>query len=892
MTPARRRDQETAMGFSAPFGRFGLSLVLGLLSCTPLSAGVVTSTLDDGGPGTLRTQVLAGGAVTFAPALAGQTITLTQGAIVIAAPGVSIQGPGADQLTITATGSRIFDIVGGIATNVTFRGLRLADANAGAESQGGALRNGGSTVLERVAVTGNSAGDAGGGVYNTGTLTVLASEFSGNTVTDPTCAGGGAIRSNGDDGFLVLLDSTVSGNSAPACNGGGLSVSRGALLLRASTVADNSAGSAGGNIYKGDGAVAPQLWGSVVADGSAGGGTPVNRDLHGAIGGITSQGFNLVQQRGDSTGYDSTDLGDGIDPQLGPLDDNGGGTRTHAVPGTSPLLDAVSQPCPTLTDQRLVSRPRGQGCEIGAFERRVNPLVVSVSGTGTGSVSAAAIPAPVSGGISGCSTACSADYDGEGTAPVVTLTATPDPGQAFTRWSGECVGDVPVTTVVVDQSRLCLATFGPGPVLVTVVVGANGSMTPGSNQTVPFGDPVIFTVTPDPGYRIDAVSGCGGVLAGDQFTTAPITAPCTVSASFAINTFTVGGTVSGLVATSGLVLQLNGGNDLPIAGNGPFVFGTPLDDLSAFAVTVGQQPSAPAQVCTVTGGTGSLGGANYTGAQVACSAPPALTISLANGRDYIRYGSLVDYVVTVDNTGATDASAISVAGVLPPTQVDSAFASWQCFGAGAGAVCSASGTGDLNDSGVAIPVGRSLTWLVSAPVLPDAPGDRLDYTVGASAPGLAAVSASDSDLLVLLRSGFQSPFGEAISGTGTLACAPGIAPVTLDLAAGHLLDLPAVAPGQRITTMLSAAGFRVERIDLAAQIRLRLVGVDAGGRERGSAWSALPEGATLALAAVAIDGASVLLLEGTAEPLSLRLDRLLPATVAAGLGRHDPQTCH
>jgi hypothetical protein len=811
MTPARRRDQETAMGFSAPFGRFGLSLVLGLLSCTPLSAGVVTSTLDDGGPGTLRTQVLAGGAVTFAPALAGQTITLTQGAIVIAAPGVSIQGPGADQLTITATGSRIFDIVGGIATNVTFRGLRLADANAGAESQGGALRNGGSTVLERVAVTGNSAGDAGGGVYNTGTLTVLASEFSGNTVTDPTCAGGG---------------------------------------------------------------------------------TPVNRDLHGAIGGITSQGFNLVQQRGDSTGYDSTDLGDGIDPQLGPLDDNGGGTRTHAVPGTSPLLDAVSQPCPTLTDQRLVSRPRGQGCEIGAFERRVNPLVVSVSGTGTGSVSAAAIPAPVSGGISGCSTACSADYDGEGTAPVVTLTATPDPGQAFTRWSGECVGDVPVTTVVVDQSRLCLATFGPGPVLVTVVVGANGSMTPGSNQTVPFGDPVIFTVTPDPGYRIDAVSGCGGVLAGDQFTTAPITAPCTVSASFAINTFTVGGTVSGLVATSGLVLQLNGGNDLPIAGNGPFVFGTPLDDLSAFAVTVGQQPSAPAQVCTVTGGTGSLGGANYTGAQVACSAPPALTISLANGRDYIRYGSLVDYVVTVDNTGATDASAISVAGVLPPTQVDSAFASWQCFGAGAGAVCSASGTGDLNDSGVAIPVGRSLTWLVSAPVLPDAPGASLDYTVGASAPGLAAVSASDSDLLVLLRSGFQSPFGEAFDGTGTLACAPGIAPITLDLAAGHLLDLPAVAPGQRITTMLSAAGFRVERIDLAAQIRLRLVGVDAGGRERGSAWSALPEGATLALAAVAIDGASVLLLEGTAEPLSLRLDRLLPATVAAGLGRHDPQTCH
>jgi hypothetical protein len=428
-------------------------------------------------------------------------------------------------------------------------------------------------------------------------------------------------------------------------------------------------------------------------------------------------------------------------------------------------------------------------------------------------------------------------------------------------------------------------------VLVTVVVGPNGALSPAGNQTVPFGAIAAFTVIPDPRYGIDTVEGCGGVLSGDQFITAPVTAPCTVTASFVIDTYTVGGTVSGLVATSGLSLLLNDDQVLPIAGNGNFAFTTPLDDLSAFAVTVFEQPQLPAQQCTVTGGTGTLDGGNYTGAQVTCSAPPALAITLANGRDYIRYGSLVDYVVTVTNTGATDAIAIDVFGELPPTQVDAAFASWQCFGAGAGAVCSASGTGDLDDSNVAIPVGRSLTWLVSAPVRLDAPGDSLAYTVNTSAPGLAAVNASDSDLLVLLRSGFQSPFGEALAGAGALACAPGIAPVALDLAAGHLLELPAVAPGQRIATVLSAPGFRLERIDLAGQARLRLVGIDADGRERASAWSALPEGAALALAAEAIDGASVLLLEGTAQPLSLRLDRLLPATVDAGVGRHDPQTC-
>ncbi len=72
-----------------------------------------------------------------------------------------------------------------------------------------------------------------------------------------------------------------------------------------------------------------------------------------------------------------------INPQLGALADNGGPTRTQAVGPGSPALDAVPATgagCPE-TDQRGVTRPHGQGCEIGAFEH-AEPDVTTGDATG------------------------------------------------------------------------------------------------------------------------------------------------------------------------------------------------------------------------------------------------------------------------------------------------------------------------------------------------------------------------------------------------------------------------------------------------------------------------------------------------------------------------------
>jgi lysyl endopeptidase len=79
----------------------------------------------------------------------------------------------------------------------------------------------------------------------------------------------------------------------------------------------------------------------------------------------------------------------------------------------------------------------------------------------------------------------------------------------------------------------------------------------------------------------------------------------------------VGGTVSGLDG-SGLVLQNNGGDDLAISENGSFEFATTLFDGQSYDVSVAVHPSAPAQVCQVINGSGTVDGEDVTDVEVVC----------------------------------------------------------------------------------------------------------------------------------------------------------------------------------------------------------------------------------------------------------------------------------
>ena len=82
-------------------------------------------------------------------------------------------------------------------------------------------------------------------------------------------------------------------------------------------------------------------------------------------------------------------------------------------------------------------------------------------------------------------------------------------------------------------------------------------------------------------------------------------------------TYMVGGTVIGLSGT--VVLQNNGGDDLSLTTNGAFTFKTPLASGSAYSVTVKTQPSSPAQSCSVTNGSGTVGSASVSNVGIACT---------------------------------------------------------------------------------------------------------------------------------------------------------------------------------------------------------------------------------------------------------------------------------
>lgn len=90
------------------------------------------------------------------------------------------------------------------------------------------------------------------------------------------------------------------------------------------------------------------------------------------VGPITSGGYNLDSDGTCITNGVNNDI-TAADPMLGPLQVNApGNTATHALLLGSPALDAIpidSDSCGILPDdQRGVTRPQGDGCDIGAFE--------------------------------------------------------------------------------------------------------------------------------------------------------------------------------------------------------------------------------------------------------------------------------------------------------------------------------------------------------------------------------------------------------------------------------------------------------------------------------------------------------------------------------------------
>jgi len=176
---------------------------------------LVNTALDEVVPGdgtlSLRAAIGAGNSgdkVVFDAALAGQTISLVEGELFID-KSLSIVGLGANNLAVSgSTFFRVFDIASD--STVSISGLTVRDGHA---SAGGGIFNSGQLTLRGCTLTANTADGLGGAVTNIGTLTVKGSLLSGNT----GFFGGGGINNTGT---LSVSDSTVTDNHTHSLGGG------------------------------------------------------------------------------------------------------------------------------------------------------------------------------------------------------------------------------------------------------------------------------------------------------------------------------------------------------------------------------------------------------------------------------------------------------------------------------------------------------------------------------------------------------------------------------------------------------------------------------------------------------------------------------------------------
>ena len=300
----------------------------------------------------------------------------------------------ANSATLTATGLEIYS--------------NSADNNPDDESAGGGVENLGTMTLSNSTVRNNDA-PFGAGVANGGTLTISDSDLYDNVAGTR----GGGIHNSFN---LTVETSNIYSNEAGSGGGGGISSESGDVLVRQTAVYNNSATGSGGGIVNNVEAVSGDnsfdIINSTISGNSTsgtGGGirnagiatTDLNNvtlnnnssivgagqsvsvvggtfaarnsifnraNLSGSqtncTGTINSNGYNIAND-GSCALTETADLPN-TNPQLSPLQNNGGSSLTHALLLGSPAIDSGSG-CPAV-DQRSVARPVGSACDRGAYE--------------------------------------------------------------------------------------------------------------------------------------------------------------------------------------------------------------------------------------------------------------------------------------------------------------------------------------------------------------------------------------------------------------------------------------------------------------------------------------------------------------------------------------------
>lgn len=272
---------------------------------------------------------------------------------------------------------------------------------------------------------------------------------------------------------------------------------------------------------------------------------------------------------------------------------------------------------------------------------------------------------------------------------------------------------------------------GLASAVVTPLTAANGSIEPDDPQIVALGTSLQFSLNPDPGYHIEDVAGtCDGTLAGQTFTTDPITADCTLQPQFVLNPATTlsvlaGTSQSAQVATLfGTALVVQATNDTGLAVPGTSIwFTAPLAGASAsvgsLAITDGEGEA------DVLASANTIAGSYQVEARIIGNSTPAVfdLVNLAGPAQQIQLSAGDEQTALVGNAFPLPLGVrISDEYANPVSGIEVSF---DAPDSGASATLTA-GTVTSGSNGIAA-VGASANAIVGS------------YTVNASANGLGTV---------------------------------------------------------------------------------------------------------------------------------------------------------
>jgi hypothetical protein len=320
------------------------AVLLYVIGSAAYATTITVINTNDAGPGSLRQAIFTannGDTIDFDRALSGQTVTLTSDELLIS-KNIAISGPGANLLTVAraqgVSNFRIFHITP--SHTVTIQGLAITNGNPLSPGFGGRILNDGATLsVINCTLSGNHAALSGGGIDNfagesSATLGVESSTLTGNLADD---YGGGIANlvSGMNNATLTINNSTLSANTGQFSGGGIFNESGGgsaSVTVTNTTFSGNVTQLFGGGIANARtsfGAAVVDIGNTIFKRGASG------QNIYNNAGSVISRGYSLADD--DGSGY-LIGPGDQIntDPLLGPLQDNGGPTSTHALLPGSP----------------------------------------------------------------------------------------------------------------------------------------------------------------------------------------------------------------------------------------------------------------------------------------------------------------------------------------------------------------------------------------------------------------------------------------------------------------------------------------------------------------------------------------------------------------------------